>query len=191
MKKNMLNKLSKWKIARVYHFTESLKLKRNDKCRWMLPLFAGGRLLKVFIMNEKIFTVELLHTRQNRRQLLKNDQQNTSARWDRCSSSSRTWKLTPLASAASSSGKTETMSDSVLWPRLFYASTELGTGGFRQNNNRHLFSGFWGKALWPPNSVPGKRCSVAEALKGVVKRAWDKITIDHRIICWRYTLQRT
>lgn len=71
--------LRSYKIAHVHFLNEAMKTKRLQKCRRMRQLVGNGRLSKVLFTDEKIFTIEPLHNRQNRRQLLKKGQQKTEA----------------------------------------------------------------------------------------------------------------
>lgn len=49
-------KLNIYTIARAHHLTESIKLKRTQKCHWMLLLLAGGCLSKRLFTNDNVFT---------------------------------------------------------------------------------------------------------------------------------------
>lgn len=67
-------RLRSYKINRVHFLNETMKKKRLAKARRMIRLLAGARLSKVLFTDEKIFTVEPFHNRQNHRQLLKKGQ---------------------------------------------------------------------------------------------------------------------
>jgi len=72
-------RLRSYKINRVRFLNETMKAKRQKNSRRMLCLLAGTRMSQVLFTNEKIFTVEPLHNRQNHCQLLKKGQQKTAA----------------------------------------------------------------------------------------------------------------
>ena len=72
-------RLRSYKINRVHFLNEMMKAKRQEKSSRMPRLVAGARISKVLFTDEKIFTVEPLHNRQNRRPLFKKGQQKTAA----------------------------------------------------------------------------------------------------------------
>ncbi|XP_054720735.1 uncharacterized protein LOC129230362 [Uloborus diversus] len=76
--KNKLGLFS-YKINRFHFFNDTMKQKRLIKARRMLRLTAGARLSKVLFTDEKIFTIQPTHNRQNPRQLLKKGQKKTAA----------------------------------------------------------------------------------------------------------------
>lgn len=170
--------LRSYKIARVHFLNDTMKAKRLQKCRKMRRLVGGGRLSKVLFTDEKIFTVEPQHNRQNRRQLLKKGHQRTAAAktigrshfpasvmvWAGISATGKT----PLVfiernvKINAASYQQRVLRD-VLEP---WATEHFGPGGFTLQQDwapahsanstiavcEELFPGFWGKDVWPPNS---------------------------------------
>lgn len=171
-------RLRSYKIARVHFLNEAMKAKRLQKCRRMRRLVGGGRLSKVLFTDEKIFTVEPLHNRQNRRQLLRKGQQKTAAaKTIGCShfpASVMVWAgicatgKTPLVfierniKINAASYQQRVLRDE-LEP---WATDHFGEDGFTLQQDwapahsanstmavcEELFPGFWGKDVWPPNS---------------------------------------
>lgn len=76
--KDKLN-LRSYKINKCHYLKDAMKENRLAKCRKMQRLVAGCRLNSVIFTDEKIFTIEPSHNRQNARQLLKKGQQKTMA----------------------------------------------------------------------------------------------------------------
>ena len=171
-------RLRSYKINRTHFLNETMKEKRLAKARKMIRLLAGARLSKVLFTDEKIFTVEPFHNRQNRRQLLKKGQQKTAAAktigrshfpasvmvWAGICSTGKT----PLifiernVKINAASYQQRVLRD-VLEP---WAAEHFGPEGFTLQQDwapahsarstiavcEKLFPGFWGKDVWPPNS---------------------------------------
>lgn len=171
-------RLHSYKIARVHFLNEAMKTKRLQKCRRMRRLVGNGRLSKVLFTDEKIFTIEPLHNRQNHRQLLKKGQQKTSVakKFGRSHfpASVMVWAgicatgKTPLifinrnVKINAAIYQQQVLRD-VLEP---WASQHFGLDGFTLQQDwapahsanstiavcEELFPGFWDKEVWPPNS---------------------------------------
>lgn len=175
--KKKLN-LHSYKIACLQFLNDTMKEKRLHKSRRILRLVRGARLLKVLFTDEKIFTIEPHHNRQNHRQLLRKGQQKIpGAKIIGCShfpASVMVW------AGICASGKTplvfidrnvkinaacyqQKVLRDVLEP---WSAQHFGAGGFTLQQDwapshsakstiavcRELFPGFWDKDVWPPNS---------------------------------------
>lgn len=170
--------LRSYKIARVHFLNDTMKARRLEKSRRMLRLLGGARLSKVLFTDEKIFTIEPLHNRQNRRQLLKKGQQKTTAAKtigrSHFPASVMVWAgicatgKTPLVfiernvKINAASYQQQLLRD-VLDP---WAAQHFGPAGFTLQQDwapahsanskmvvcEELFPGIWGKNVWPPNS---------------------------------------
>ena len=60
-----------YKMFRGQLLNDAMRAKRLTKARRMIKLIGAGRLQKVLFTDEKIFTVQSVHNRQNDSQLLK------------------------------------------------------------------------------------------------------------------------
>ena len=171
-------KLQSYKIARVHFLNEAMKVKRLERCRRMLRLVGAGRLNKVLFTDEKIFTVEPLHNRQNHRQLLKQGQQKTAAA--KTIGRSHFPASVMVWAGICATGKTPLVfiernvkiNAAIYQQRILrdvlepWATEHFGTDGFTLQQDwapahsanstisvcEDLFPGFWGKDVWPPNS---------------------------------------
>lgn len=170
--------LRSYKIDRGQFISNATKLKRLQKSRRMLRLVAGGRLEKVLFTDEKIFTVEPLHNRQNHCQLLKKGQKKTTAA--KIVSRSHFPASVMVWGGICETGKTplifiernvkinavsyqQRVLRDVLQP---WAMQHFGEEGFTLQQDwapahsaqstiavcEQLFPGFWSKQVWPPNS---------------------------------------
>lgn len=214
-------RLRSYKIARVHFLNETMKAKRLQKCHRMRRLVGGGRLSRVLFTDEKIFTVQVLHNRQNRCQLLRKGQQKTAAA--KTISRSHFPASVMVWAGICATGKTplvfiprnvkinaieyqQRVLRDVLQP---WATQHFGPDRFVLQQDwapahsanstiavcEKLFPGFWDKDVWPSNSpdlnpmdysvwsildqkVSATRYATVDALKKVLSRAWDEITVE-------------
>ncbi|CAK9821600.1 Transposable element Tc3 transposase [Anthophora retusa] len=157
-----------YKINRAHFLTDAMKEKRKERARRMIRLISGARLQKVLFTDEKIFTIESLHNRQNRRQLLKKGQQSdfpgSVMVWAGICATGKT----PLVFIErnvkiNATSYQQRILREVLQP---WALKHFGEEGFTLQQDwapahsaqttiatcEELFPGFWGKDVWPPNS---------------------------------------
>ncbi|KAJ1354090.1 hypothetical protein KIN20_010908 [Parelaphostrongylus tenuis] len=137
----------------------------------MVRLIAAARLSKALFTNEKTFTVEPLHNRQNRCQLLKGQQlqnhgsQSCSGLCDALGQNLRHWKdavglhhqkrqnQRRQLSAPYFTGRTGDIEYSTLPRRQNHALARLSSCTFGPINDFHLFPGFWSDEIWPSYSA--------------------------------------
>jgi transposase len=144
-------RLRSYKIARVHFLNDTMKAKRLEKSRRMLRLLAGARLSRVLFTDEKIFTVEPLHNRQNRRQLLRKGKNHRpqpfpglhhglgrDMRHREDASGFHPQKCKNQRYRVSTTGpprRTGHLGNATLWPGRIRASAGLGAGAFGQIDN--------------------------------------------------------
>ncbi|XP_054719190.1 uncharacterized protein LOC129228534 [Uloborus diversus] len=175
--KNKLG-LRSYKINRLHFLNDTMKQKRLIKARRMLRLTAGARLSKVFFTDEKIFTIEPTHNRQNHRQLLKKVQKKTAAAkiigHSHFAASIMVWAgicatgATPLVFI----DRKVKINAAIYQQRVLcdvlrpWATEHFGQDTFTLQQDwtpahsarstiaicKDLFPGFWGKDVWLPNS---------------------------------------
>lgn len=212
--------VASYRINKAHLLNDRMKANRKAKAKKMLRLVAAGRLKRVLFTDEKIFTVQPVHNRQNLRQLLKRGLKNTFAA--KLMTRQHFPKSVMVWAGVCATGKTplvfidrnvkinagvyqQTVLKDVVQP---WASNHFGQAGFTLQQDwapahgaqstidlcTRLFPGFWDKTVWPSNSpdlnpldfsiwsileqkISGKRYDTVEALKRVLKRAWDEITV--------------
>lgn len=175
--KNKL-KLRPYKIARAHFLNEPMKAKRLTKAQRMLRLVGGGRLERILFTDEKIFTVEPIHNRQNHRQLLRKGQQKSVTAklahrshfplsvmvWAGiCATGKTPLVFIPRNVKINAVEYQQRVLRGVVEP---WSMEHFGQNGFTLQQDwapahsarstlalcGQLFPGFWDKDVWPPNS---------------------------------------